>query len=86
MAKRKAPKTKVVVSDALADVIGTDGPLLMTELTKKVWVYIKKNKLQDEEDGRIIHPDDLLVDVIGKKPINMMQLAGKLRQHYEVVK
>ena len=83
MAKRKAPKTKIVVSDALAEVIGTEGPLLMTELTKKVWVYIKKHKLND---GRIITGDAVLADVIGKRPIDMMQLGKKLREHYEVVK
>jgi DNA topoisomerase-3 len=86
MAKRSAPKTKIQVSAELAEVIGSDKPLLMTDLTKKVWAYIKKYELQDENDGRIIHADDLLAEVIGSKPVMMLQLGGKLRKHYEVIK
>lgn len=48
---------------------------------KYVWVYIKKHKLQSKKNGRIIEPDKKLAAVIGKKPIEMTQLAGKLFGH-----
>ncbi len=49
------------------------------ELTKKMWIYIKANNLQDEKNRRMIVPDAALAKLIGsKEPFDMMQLARKL--------
>ena len=46
----------VHVSEALAEIVG-HGPMARTEVTKKLWDYIKKHKLQDQHNKRIINPD-----------------------------
>jgi upstream activation factor subunit UAF30 len=50
----------------LALVVG-EKPLPRTELTKKLWVYIKKNGLQDKKNRRMINADDALKAVFGGK-------------------
>ncbi len=50
----------------LAAVVG-DKPLPRTELTKKLWAYIKKNGLQDKKNKRMINADDALKAVFGGK-------------------
>ena len=47
------------VSEDLAAVVGK-GPMPRTEVTKKLWAYIKKNGLQDPKNRRNINPDDKL--------------------------
>lgn len=51
------------------------------EVTKKIWVYIKAHNLQDPKNKRRIIPDALLSKVIGKSPIDMMQLGKALSKH-----
>jgi DNA topoisomerase-1 len=52
------------------------------EVVKKVWDYIKKHKLQDAKNKRLIVPDAKLAKVLGgKKPIDMMKLSGLLGKH-----
>jgi len=48
---------------------------------KALWKYIKKHGLQDKKDKRTINPDSKLAGVLGKKPINMFKIAGKLGEH-----
>lgn len=84
MSKRKAP-TKFMapleVSKDLAVVVGK-GPMPRTEVTKKLWVYIKKNKLQDPKNKRNINPDEALGKVFGsKKPINMFKMTKLISKH-----
>ena len=50
----------------LAAVVGSN-PLPRTELTKKLWAYIKKNGLQDKKNKRMINADDNLKAVFGGK-------------------
>lgn len=65
----------------LSDVIG-ESKLPRTEVTKKIWEYIKAHKLQDENNKRLIVPDEKLEKVFGAKdPIDMMQLSSKLTKH-----
>jgi DNA topoisomerase-1 len=52
------------------------------EATKKLWDYIKANKLQDPKNKRLIVPDAKLSKVIGKSAIDMMQLAKALSKHF----
>ncbi len=51
------------------------------EVTKAVWAYIKKHKLQDPKNRRLIRPDKAFAKVIGKEPVDMMQLARVLAPH-----
>lgn len=51
------------------------------ETMKLLWAYIKKNKLQDEDDKRTIIPDSKLGRVLGSRPINMLKIAGKISDH-----
>ncbi|MGE7778241.1 SWIB/MDM2 domain-containing protein [Chitinophaga sp. NPDC101104] len=65
----------------LAGVIGA-AAVPRTEATKKIWDYIKKNKLQDEKNKRMINADaKLLVIFGGKKQVSMFELAGIVNKH-----
>lgn len=69
------------VSKELEAVVGA-GPMPRTEVTKKLWVYIKENNLQDENDKRTIVPDDKLAAVFGgKDPINMFAMTKVVSGH-----
>lgn len=71
----------VDVSDALADIVGK-GPMARTEVTKKLWDYIKKNKLQDKNNKRNIVPDPKLSKVFGSsQPIDMFKMTSKVSKH-----
>jgi chromatin remodeling complex protein RSC6 len=62
-------------STALADVIGNK-PVPRTEIIKKIWDYIKKNKLQDQKNKRMINADAKLKTLFaGKAQISMFDLA-----------
>jgi chromatin remodeling complex protein RSC6 len=68
------------ISAALAAVIGAN-PMPRTEVTKKLWAYIKKNGLQDKVNRRNIRADDKLKVVFGGKGVvsmfEMTKLVGK---------
>jgi chromatin remodeling complex protein RSC6 len=69
------------VSDDLAAVVGK-GPLPRTEVTKKLWAYIKKNNLQDMKNRRNINPDDKLQKIFGtKKAVNMFEMTKLVNKH-----
>jgi len=81
--KEKKPSAfmkPVQVSEALAEVIG-HGPMARTEVTKKLWEYIKKHKLQDPENKKNIKPDTKLSKVIGPKDIDMFKMTAKVAEH-----
>lgn len=79
--KNSAFMKPVQYSAELADVIGP-GPLPRTEVTKKVWDYIKKHKLQDQKNKRMINPDQKLGKVLGSnEPIDMFKMTGKISKH-----
>lgn len=68
-------------SDALAEIVG-EKPLPRTEITKRVWVYIKKHKLQDAKERRNINADDKLKVVFGgKKTVNMFEMTKLVNKH-----
>ncbi|HMR93233.1 MAG TPA: SWIB/MDM2 domain-containing protein [Chitinophagaceae bacterium] len=68
-------------SPALADVIGNKG-LPRTEIIKKIWDYIKKNKLQDTKNKRMINADAKLKVLFGgKSQISMFELAKVVSKH-----
>jgi chromatin remodeling complex protein RSC6 len=69
------------ISEDLAEVVGK-GPMPRTEVTKKLWAYIKKNKRQDPENKRNIVPDEKLAKVFGgKKAINMFEMTKRVNKH-----
>jgi len=79
--KQSALMRPVQVSDTLAEVVGR-GPMPRTEVTKKLWDYIKKHKLQDPVAKRFINPDEKLGKVLGSKSkIDMFQMTKKVNQH-----
>ncbi|MBL7858987.1 MAG: hypothetical protein JNM57_14950 [Cyclobacteriaceae bacterium] len=68
-------------SVALAAVVGSK-PIPRTEIIKKIWDYIKKNKLQDSKNRRNINADDKLKVLFdGKKQISMFELAKVVNNH-----
>ena len=71
----------VTPDDKLAAVVGSK-PLPRTELTKKLWVYIKKNNLQDKKVRTQINADDKLKAVFdGKKSVSMFEMTKLVSGH-----
>ncbi|OJU81974.1 MAG: DNA topoisomerase I [Chlamydia sp. 32-24] len=69
------------LSQELADIVGTNESQ-RTEVTKKIWDYIKEHKLQDEKNKRLIVPDEKLAKIFdSKEPIDMMKMAGHINKH-----
>jgi upstream activation factor subunit UAF30 len=84
-AKAKKPATKrkpnaafmkpMMIGAPLAAVIGSN-PMPRTEVTSKLWGYIKKNNLQDKTNRRMINADDKLREVFGgKKQVSMFEMT-----------
>ena len=68
-------------SDALAAVIGNK-PVPRTEIVKKLWVYIKANKLQDKANKRMINADAKLKPVFGgKSQVSMFDMAKHISKN-----
>ena len=68
-------------SATLAAVVGSM-PLPRTEVTKKIWDYIKKNKLQDAINRRLINADDKLKAVFGGKgKVSMFEMTKLVSNH-----
>jgi upstream activation factor subunit UAF30 len=68
-------------SAALAAIVG-EKALPRTEVTKKIWAYIKKNNLQDKVQRRNIHADDKLKPIFApKKTVNMFEMTKLVNKH-----
>ena len=84
MSKEKKPSAfmkPVQVSEELEAIVGR-GPMARTEITKKLWEYIKKHKLQDTNNKRMINPDAKLAKVLGStSSIDMFKMTSKLSKH-----
>jgi upstream activation factor subunit UAF30 len=89
MAKKSAPKRKpnaafmkpVTPSALLSEVVGAK-PIPRTEVTKKLWAYIKKNGLQDKKNKRMINADAKLKAVFGgKASVNMFAMTKLVSKH-----
>jgi upstream activation factor subunit UAF30 len=71
----------VTPSATLAEVVGSK-PIPRTEVTKRLWAYIKKNKLQDTKNKRMIKADDTLKGVFGgKSTVNMFEMTKLVGKH-----
>merc|ERR1712098_66591 len=82
--KKGQPKMKGVglfatksLSNELAAITGKN-KMARTEVTRSIWAYIKKNKLNK---GRIIHPDPKLKKVLPANSLSMFKIAGMLSKH-----
>jgi upstream activation factor subunit UAF30 len=80
--KPNAAFMKPVQPDAtLAAVVG-DKPIPRTEVTKKLWAYIRKKGLQDQKNKRMINADDALKGVFGgKKQVSMFEMTKLVSKH-----
>jgi chromatin remodeling complex protein RSC6 len=91
-AAKKAAKKKVarkpnaafmkplMPSGPLAAIVGSV-PMPRTEVTSKIWAYIKKNKLQDAVNRRMINADDKLKALFGKTQASMFELTKYVSKH-----
>lgn len=69
--------------DKLAAIVGSK-PMPRTELTKKLWAYIKKNGLQDSKKKTMINADDALKAVFnGRKQVSMFEMTKLVSDHLE---
>jgi len=87
MAKKAARKPnaafmKPVTPDAALSAVVGSKPLPRTELTKKLWEYIKKNGLQDKKDRKQINADAALKVVFGgKAKVSMFEMTKLVSKH-----
>lgn len=72
----------MTLSPQLALVIG-QGPLDRKEVVARLWSYIKRNRLQDPVDRRVIVCDSLLCTLFGKQKVSMFEMAGLIGRHLE---
>ena len=83
-AKKRTPNAAfmraMMPSDALAAIIGK-GPYPRTEVTKKIWEYIKKNKLQDAVNRRMINADAKLKEIFKKAQASMFEMTKLINGH-----
>lgn len=69
------------ISPDLAEIVG-EGPMPRSEVTSKIWIYIKANHLQDPKNGRTINADEKLKKVSGGvASFDMMKLGGFISKH-----
>ena len=83
-AKKRTPNAAfmkaMTPSPALAAVIG-DKPVPRTEVTKKVWDYIKKNSLQDSAKRTMINADAKLKEIFKKGQVSMFEMTKLINAH-----
>jgi chromatin remodeling complex protein RSC6 len=71
----------VTPSAALSEVVGAK-PIPRTEVTKRLWAYIKKNRLQDAKNRRNINADGMLKPVFGgKSTVSMFEMTKLVNKH-----
>jgi upstream activation factor subunit UAF30 len=71
----------VTPSKTLAEVVGSK-PMPRTEVTRKLWAYIKKNGLQDKKNRRMINADENLKPIFGgKSAVNMFAMTKLVSRH-----
>ena len=85
MAKKRKPNAAfmkpMTPSSLLAEVVGSKA-IPRTEVTKKLWAYIKKHGLQDTKNKRNINADDKLKAVFGgKKQVTMFEMTKLVSKH-----
>lgn len=80
--KPNAAFMKPMQPDAALGAVVGNSPMPRTEITKKLWGYIKRNNLQDARERRMINADDKLKQVFnGKKQVSMFDMTKLVNQH-----
>jgi chromatin remodeling complex protein RSC6 len=64
----------------LASVVGSS-PMPRTEVTKKLWQYIKRKGLQDSKNRRMINADDNLRPIFGRAQVSMFEMTRLVNKH-----
>ena len=73
---------KPMQPDAQLSAVVGDRPMPRTEVTKKIWDYIKKNNLQDSKNKRMINADEKLKGVFnGKRQVSMFEMTKLVNGH-----
>jgi chromatin remodeling complex protein RSC6 len=67
-------------SPQLGEVVGSS-PMPRTEITKKLWAYIKRNNLQDAKERRMINADDRLRPIFKKDQVSMFDMTKLVNKH-----
>jgi upstream activation factor subunit UAF30 len=67
-------------SEQLAKIVGAE-PIPRSEVIKKIWAHIKKNKLQNPKNKREILADDKLQPIFGGKKLDMFQMTKAVNKH-----
>jgi chromatin remodeling complex protein RSC6 len=67
-------------SPQLSEVVG-GSPMPRTEITKKLWAYIKRNNLQDARERRMINADDKLRPIFKKDQVSMFDMTKLVNKH-----
>ncbi len=81
MAKSNSAFMKpMTISSDLQPIVGS-GPMPRSEVVKKLWDYIRKNKLQDQANKRNINADDKLKVIFGKAQVNMFEMTKLVSKH-----
>ncbi len=71
----------VGISSQLEEVVGR-GPMPRSEVTKKLWEYIKQHNLQDRKNKRHINPDAKLAAIFGtREPVDMFKMTSLVSKH-----
>ena len=70
----------MTISPTLAEVIGPK-PAPRTEVTSKLWAYIKKNNLQDKKNRRMINADAKLKPIFKKDQVSMFEMTALVGKH-----
>lgn len=77
----KGLAAEVTPSQDLAAIVGST-PIPRSEVTKKVWDYIKANGLQDQQNKRMINADDKLRKIFGgKDQVSMFEMTALVNKH-----
>jgi len=83
-AKKRTPNAAFMKamqpSEQLGAVVGTS-PMPRTEITKKLWAYIKKNNLQDAKERRMINADERLRPIFRKDQVSMFDMTKLVNKH-----
>lgn len=83
MSNKNLAALMVQPSAELAAVIGTSDPLPRTEVTQRLWSYIREHQLQNQQNKRMIDADELLLKVFGdgKNSVNMFEMTSLVNKH-----
>ena len=82
MAKARGGLAQKVQPDAQLGKVTGNAPMTRSEITKKVWDYVKKHNLQDAKNRRMINADDTLRPIFnGQNQVSMFEMTKLVNQH-----